>query len=137
MSKLFILTKEMVEQPSIVCPICGHYYSSNGMGPQNNNKLTWAIQTVLFLTSKKFKFGSKAHDIAYMVVSQGQTLVYKHGSYQKVCQTRKCCDDLFYDLNLAAANNSYPWMKAYYKKWAKVTYDFVRQDGESSFNHEH
>lgn len=126
----------MVDQPGIVCPICGHYYKANGMGPQNNKKLTWVIQTVLFLTSKKFKFGSKAHDISYMIVSQGYALIYKQGDYTKVCQTRKDCDDLFYDLNLTAANNSYPWMKGYYKKGAKVAYDFVRQDGVSSFTHE-
>lgn len=132
----FILTPEMVKATFIYCPICGHEYRANGMGPQNNKKLTWLLQHALFLTTRKMRLPAKAHDITYLIVPY-MKVTYIDGDYVKVCETRKDCDDLFLDLMLARANDSYPWMKDYYKNGAEIAYDIVREDGAESFQHVH
>lgn len=132
----FSICKSTLIKNHTVCPVCGHMYIANGFGPQNNKKLTWALQSLLFLSSRKFRLPAIAHDISYLVVPY-MKMSYKEGTYEKICANRKDCDDLFLDLMLAEANNSYPWMKAYYKKAAQLAYDLVREGGEDSFKHSH
>ena len=133
---MFSICKSTLTKNNIVCPVCGHMYQSNGLGPQNNKKLTWALQSLLFLSSRKFKLPAIAHDIAYLVVPY-MRMSYKEGSYEKICANRKDCDDLFLDLMLVEADKSFSWMKAYYKKAAHLAYNLVREGGEDSFKHSH
>ena len=132
----FVIAKSTLIKNRTVCPVCGYLYSSNGLGPQNNKGITIALQSLLFLSSRKFRLPAIAHDIAYLVVPY-MSMSYKEGGYEKLCINRKDCDDLFLDLMLVEANDSFPWMKAYYRKGAHLAYDLVREGGEESFKHSH
>lgn len=132
----FAIGKSTLTKNRTVCPVCGYIYIANGLGPQNNKGLTLALHTLLFLSSRKFRLPAIAHDIAYLVVPY-MSMSYKEDKYEKLCINRKDCDDLFLDLMLAQANDSYPWMRAYYRKGAHLAYDLVRKGGEESFKHYH
>ncbi len=134
--EILILKPDMLNQESIMCPVCGKDYTPNGVGPQSNKGLSFTLQTIFFLTTKKFKLAAKAHDITYLIVPYAPVL-YKDGNFEFLCKTRKDCDDLFLILMLNEARKSYPWMKSYYRKGAHVFYDFVREHGRSSFKHVH
>ena len=132
----YLISKETLDKKKIVCPICGHDYIPNGVGPSNNPLLTKALQAFLFISSRYFKKPSKAHDIGYLIVSY-MPVVYEQNNYRKVCETRKDVDDLFYDLMLVVAAKSNFIVKPYLKKAAHLYYKAVREGGADSCKHEH
>jgi uncharacterized protein (DUF2225 family) len=132
----FLITKETLNKKRITCPVCGHFYKANGVGPANNPLLTKTIQAFLFLSSRYFKKASKAHDIGYLICPY-MPMVFKNGDFIKVCTTRKDVDDLFLKLMSEAAEDSNFIIRPYLRKAKKVYYNAVRSGGQESFCHKH
>jgi len=132
----FILTWDDVVENKLTCPVCGHYYSSNGAGPQNNKILTGALQFFAPFSSSKFEMPSRVHDMTYMITPYMPVTFFKD-NFEYRCVTREDCDNLYLILMDKEVAKTNFITRPYFSKAAEVYYTQVSEHGASSWKHEH
>jgi len=122
---MFIVISETMAKNGGICPICGHFFKPNGLGPKRGKFITALLS--LLPSTQILSYGANYHDWYYHIGKVDN----KYDSEW----FREIADGIFYRKNEEIIKEKAPfYLRPYLRLMNKRNYFFVRKFGKSYFN---